>query len=524
MRRATPPSSRRLRRLPRPRAAALRDGPHPTLPTTGCASRTTRRRSRGRRRRCAPRPPSPRRRAVGSRAPAPHNGRRACGVPHHVHGRRPVRSRGGPRATQRGPPRRRIGSPSGIRDRRLRRPGLDRRTSSGRSGTGLDVERDAWLVEVDGRVAGVAHLLEQKGGRYFGDAYVHPELTGRGVGTRLLESLEERVRELRPEWPDGERIVLEAAHLVGDERAPGALRRPGLRVRAELLPHGHRRHRAAARSRLAGRRRAATARAGPRRADALRTRRSRHSRTSGTTSCSTTTRGASGRSARAGSTLVSRRSSGRETRSSRSRGTTRSETATGGSSGRSASGRPGDRRGLGLALLRESFRRFRETGETTVALGVDVENPTGATRLYERAGHARPLAGGRLAEGAPCSRLSSPSAHRRRGTLRGSRRFSTPTPPPRVVPATRQGNASSDGSSSRISIRRATCSSPSRAGGSWATRTSPPPAPERDVVNVDLRVPPGARAHRRTTPRGSRAAGGRARRRRRAHPCARERG
>jgi mycothiol synthase len=44
------------------------------------------------------------------------------------------------------------------------------------------------------------------------------------------------------------------------------------------------------------------------------------------------------------------------------------------------------RRGLGLALLHESFRRFRETGETTVALGVDVENPTGATRLYDQAG------------------------------------------------------------------------------------------------------------------------------------------
>ena len=44
------------------------------------------------------------------------------------------------------------------------------------------------------------------------------------------------------------------------------------------------------------------------------------------------------------------------------------------------------RRGLGLALLRESFRRFAATGETTVALGVDTENPTGATRLYERAG------------------------------------------------------------------------------------------------------------------------------------------
>ena len=42
--------------------------------------------------------------------------------------------------------------------------------------------------------------------------------------------------------------------------------------------------------------------------------------------------------------------------------------------------------GLGLALLRESFRRFRATGETVAALGVDSENPTGATRLYERAG------------------------------------------------------------------------------------------------------------------------------------------
>ena len=44
------------------------------------------------------------------------------------------------------------------------------------------------------------------------------------------------------------------------------------------------------------------------------------------------------------------------------------------------------RRGLGLALLRDSFRRFREVGETVVALGVDAENPTGAVRLYERAG------------------------------------------------------------------------------------------------------------------------------------------
>ena len=49
--------------------------------------------------------------------------------------------------------------------------------------------------------------------------------------------------------------------------------------------------------------------------------------------------------------------------------------------------RPGwRRRGLGEALLRESFREFFRRGEHTVALGVDSQNPTGATRLYERVG------------------------------------------------------------------------------------------------------------------------------------------
>ena len=44
------------------------------------------------------------------------------------------------------------------------------------------------------------------------------------------------------------------------------------------------------------------------------------------------------------------------------------------------------RRGLAEALLLASFRAFRERGETLVQLGVDSENPTGAVQLYERAG------------------------------------------------------------------------------------------------------------------------------------------
>ena len=43
-------------------------------------------------------------------------------------------------------------------------------------------------------------------------------------------------------------------------------------------------------------------------------------------------------------------------------------------------------RGLGLALLRHAFAAFHRRGKRRVGLGVDAESPTGAVRLYERAG------------------------------------------------------------------------------------------------------------------------------------------
>jgi len=43
-------------------------------------------------------------------------------------------------------------------------------------------------------------------------------------------------------------------------------------------------------------------------------------------------------------------------------------------------------KGLGLALLHHSFGEFYRRGIHNVYLGVDSENLTGATRLYERAG------------------------------------------------------------------------------------------------------------------------------------------
>jgi len=44
------------------------------------------------------------------------------------------------------------------------------------------------------------------------------------------------------------------------------------------------------------------------------------------------------------------------------------------------------KRGLGLALLKQSFRELYRGGFTQIGLEVDSENETGATRLYERAG------------------------------------------------------------------------------------------------------------------------------------------
>jgi ribosomal protein S18 acetylase RimI-like enzyme len=48
--------------------------------------------------------------------------------------------------------------------------------------------------------------------------------------------------------------------------------------------------------------------------------------------------------------------------------------------------RPWRRRGLGEALLLHSFAVLRDCGYTRATLGVDASSPTGATRLYERAG------------------------------------------------------------------------------------------------------------------------------------------
>jgi ribosomal protein S18 acetylase RimI-like enzyme len=253
----------------------------------------------------------------------------------------------------------------------------------------IDLDRDAWLVELDGRLAGVAQLLDRKGARFIGDAYVHPEMTRRGVGIRMLELLEARTRELEPEWPDDERVVLQAAHLVGDDRAPALFRTQGFAyVRSffrmvadvrdehpaaewpeglELRPFDVDRH---GRAVHAAQEEAFATEWGH------------------VAMPYETWRERAFVVPRIDPALVPVVWDGDEVAAFSLNYPKRN--GDWGWIGMLGVREPWRRRGLGLGLLRESFARFRESGETAVALGVDAENPTGATRLYERAG-MRPL-------------------------------------------------------------------------------------------------------------------------------------
>ena len=79
----------------------------------------------------------------------------------------------------------------------------------------LDLTRDAWLIELDGRLAGYA-TVQVRGGRLGSDGYVHPELHGRGVGSELLRLLEARARTEEPIVPPGDRVYLHSATLNTD--------------------------------------------------------------------------------------------------------------------------------------------------------------------------------------------------------------------------------------------------------------------------------------------------------------------
>jgi mycothiol synthase len=241
----------------------------------------------------------------------------------------------------------------------------------------LDLERDAWVIAVPGgRLAGYATLESRAEGRFVSDGYVHPELRGLGVGGRLVDLAEESARarggidvqnmviahdeaavavlasrgylpvrhfyrmviELgdeapEPEWPAGLRVEPfdERDALVFHEAIEDAWQdhwdyspRPFELFRERILE---------------GSQYEPTLWTVVRAGDEI-----------------------------AGGTICEAQFYGM--------GWVRSLFVR----------RPWRRQGLGMALLLNTFRQFHERGERRIGLGVDAESPTGATRLYERAG------------------------------------------------------------------------------------------------------------------------------------------
>jgi mycothiol synthase len=95
---------------------------------------------------------------------------------------------------------------------------------------GLDLEHDAWVVELGDRVAGFAMLEDRGGGRLIADGYVYPELRGRGVGTELIRLTEERARGEVDRHPPDVRVYLQNAAVLADECTPNLYARNGYRV------------------------------------------------------------------------------------------------------------------------------------------------------------------------------------------------------------------------------------------------------------------------------------------------------
>ena len=74
-----------------------------------------------------------------------------------------------------------------------------------------DLERDAWVVLADGRIGGYATFENRGEGRLSADGYVQPELTGRGIGGLLVDLTEQRAGEELARIATGTRVYLQNA-------------------------------------------------------------------------------------------------------------------------------------------------------------------------------------------------------------------------------------------------------------------------------------------------------------------------
>ena len=248
---------------------------------------------------------------------------------------------------------------------------------------GLELERDVWVVVApDGALVGYGYVAHRRHVRLDVEVYVHPAHLGRGIGTSLIRLTEARAREHVPLAPEGARVVLNNWINARNAAARDLLKREGYaparyfwRMETELheeppLPDWPA---------------AVDVRVG----------------TTGTDLrpyyevVAEANAGQWGHVPLSFAEWVKRRTErGLDptlwflaTEGDEPAGVALCSVAEGIGWVDTLAVRPAwRRRGLGLALLRHAFGELRGRGLRRVGLGVDAANPTGATRLYQRAG------------------------------------------------------------------------------------------------------------------------------------------
>jgi mycothiol synthase len=246
----------------------------------------------------------------------------------------------------------------------------------------LDLEKDAWVVVTQGgELAGYAAVEHRGHELTFAEGYVHPRFTGRGVGSSLIRLTEARARERASLAPPGTRVALDNTINGGDVRARRLLEHEGyeaarhfrrMAIELEEAPEQEAPSGVAIRPCVPGREERAVFEALD---EALRDHWEYRP---------TTFEEWERRMKRLGFdpglwllAVADDEVAGAAVCEDRS-GT--------GWVSVLAVRRPWRRRGLGLALLRRAFGEFYRRGVLKIALAVDSQSLTGATRLYERAG------------------------------------------------------------------------------------------------------------------------------------------
>jgi mycothiol synthase len=246
----------------------------------------------------------------------------------------------------------------------------------------LDLEHDAWVVELDGRIAGYVDFEARPGGRLLADGYVAPDARGLGVGSALVAAAELRAaHEL--ERTEG-RLFLQYSALSAEQGSEGFFHRRGY----EDVRHQWRMVIQLAEPPPAAEPKGVEIRPYRRGEE-----RAVHAAVEEAWSV--------------GGWLHEPRPYEEWARSTLERPGHDATLALVAEAGGELAGvalcdwkRNGDwgwvqtlgvrpawrRRGIGEALLRSAFAEFFRRGERTVALQVDAQSPTGATRLYERVG------------------------------------------------------------------------------------------------------------------------------------------